>query len=567
VTNATINQLFGQLVARACGRHKETRSNMVSWYEHRPWLPRYDEAMRAAMCTPRTLTELMEQATRDAAERRALSYLDRSVSYAELEQLSNGFACHLQDSGFAPGDRLALHMQSLPEFVVAAYGTWKAGGIVVPVNPMYRARELSYLLADSGATVLVHSGAGSSNNDAGALDNSAVSRAAEGTQVRLIRTAEDVAQLAGDAAHRLPRRPVIGVDDVALIAYTSGTSARPKGVTNTHGNIGYNAQRLTASLALPPGSVMFGLAPLFHMTGIVGLAVAAVSIGANLVLIGRFHPSAALAAIERHQPDYMVGPPTAYRALTQHPEVRPEHFTSFRVLYSGGAPLPAAFAEEFRARFGHSLRNGYGLTETSGGCVSTPAGVEIPRDPRSGLLSVGVPVPGAVVAVLDEAGEPLPPGEQGEIAVRGPMVVPGYWNRPEEDATAFCNDWFRSGDVGYMNRDGWVFVIDRKKDIINASGFKVMPGEVEEVLYAHAAVREAAVVGVPDTYRGETVRAFVSVDPSVPVTAAELIEHCRERLAAYKCPRVVEFLDELPKNASGKILRRTLRSGRTGQVS
>ncbi|TYR51061.1 class I adenylate-forming enzyme family protein, partial [Streptomyces parvus] len=257
---------------------------------------------------------------------------------------------------------------------------------------------------------------------------------------------------------------------------------------------------------------------------------------------------------------YTVGPSTAFMALAAHPDVTPDHFSSFRVISSGGAPLPPALVEKFRAGFGPYIRNGYGLTECTAPCASVPPEHEAPVDPVSGTLSVGVPGPDTVVRILDEEGREVPFGEQGEIAVRGPQVVSGYWNLPEATAAAFPDGELRTGDIGFMDAAGWLYVVDRKKDMINASGFKVWPREVEDVLYTHPAVREAAVVGVPDAYRGETVRAYVSLRPGASVEPGELAAFCEERLAAYKYPREVEILTELPKTASGKILRRELRS-------
>lgn len=242
-----------------------------------------------------------------------------------------------------------------------------------------------------------------------------------------------------------------------------------------------------------------------------------------------------------------------------HPEVTRDHFASFRTMSSGGAPLPPALVEKFRTGFGPYVHNGYGLTECTAPCASVPPGREAPVDKVSGTLAVGVPGPDTVVRIIGEDGRDLPFGEPGEIAVRGPQVVPGYWRRPDATAEGFPDGELRTGDIGFMDRDGWLYVVDRKKDMINASGFKVWPREVEDVLYGHPAVREAAVVGVPDAYRGESVKAYVSLRPGASAEPAELAAYCEERLAAYKYPRTVEILAELPKTTSGKILRRELR--------
>ena len=247
-------------------------------------------------------------------------------------------------------------------------------------------------------------------------------------------------------------------------------------------------------------------------------------------------------------------------ALAAHPDATPDHFSSFRHISSGGAPLPPALVERFRVGFGPYIRNGYGLTECTAPCASVPPAREAPVDPASGTLAVGVPGPDTVVRVVDEQGAEVPFGEQGEILVRGPQVVPGYWRLPEATAETFPDGELRTGDIGFMDAEGWLYVVDRKKDMINASGFKVWPREVEDVLYTHPAVREAAVVGVPDKYRGETVKAYISLRPGAEGDPDALAAYCKERLAAYKYPRQVEILPDLPKTASGKILRRELRS-------
>ncbi|MCK1823077.1 AMP-binding protein, partial [Streptomyces sp. XM83C] len=348
--------------------------------------------------------------------------------------------------------------------------------------------------------------------------------------------------------------------DIALISYTSGTSGTPKGATNTHANIMYNAERQRTGLALPDPPVCFALAPLFHITGMVCQFGACLNSAGTLVLAHRFEAGVVLDAFAEHRPHYTVGPSTAFMALAAHPSCTREHFASFVTISSGGAPLPPALVERFRAGFGPYIRNGYGLTECTAPCASVPPHLEAPVDPDSGTLAVGLPGPDTVVRIVDDEGREVPFGEHGEIVVSGPQVVPGYWRRPDATAATFPGGELRTGDIGFMDEQGWLYVVDRKKDMINASGFKVWPREVEDVLHTHPAVREAAVVGVPDGYRGETVKAYISLRPGTEADPAQLAAWCKERLAAYKYPRQVEILPELPKTASGKILRRELRS-------
>ncbi|MFI5048071.1 MAG: long-chain fatty acid--CoA ligase [Acidimicrobiia bacterium] len=548
----------------------------ASWYASRPWVSEYDEAMLEPVeGLPDSPLELFRASADRHGERVALAYFDGRLTYAELDRLSDGVAGYLADHGFQRGDRLALILQNVPQFVIALLGAWKAGGIVVPVNPMLRERELLHIFGDAGVRAVVCAARAWSEYVGGVADAAGIEirlttdehelqtrddpRVLATTDAGPVEGADDLLTVARDAAPRAAINGSFAIDDVALISYTSGTTGLPKGAMNTHGNLVVGAALLSRRRTLPDPATIFGLAPLFHITGMVCQVVATIDIGARLALTYRFEPGVVLDALSEHRPDYMVGPSTAYIALMSRPEVTHDHFASFATLYSGGAPLPPAVVDEYRERFGHYIHNGYGLTESTAGCIVVPGACEAPIDPGSGTLSIGVPVPGVDVRILDDEGAEVPPGESGEIAVRGPMVVAGYWNQPEATAGAMPDGELRTGDIGFMDERGWVYVVDRKKDMIIASGYKVWPREVEDVLYTHPAVREAAVVGVPDSYRGETVKAFVSLRPGSDASAEELIGFCRERLAAYKYPRMVEVIDELPKTATGKILRRELR--------
>jgi long-chain acyl-CoA synthetase len=305
--------------------------------------------------------------------------------------------------------------------------------------------------------------------------------------------------------------------------------------------------------------VIMGIAPFFHITGLAANVCLCLLCGAPLVMAGRFEAAATLRLVEQHGATFMVGAVTAYTALLNDPAFPSTNLAALRVTASGGAPVAPAIAERWEAASGRPLQNCYGLTETTALVLLTPVGAPARTDASSGALSAGIPVSGTVVEIHDDEGRALPPGEIGELVVEGPQVIAGYWQQPEETARALPNGRLRTGDVGFMDADGWFYIVDRSKDLIVASGYKVWPREVEDILLEHEAVREAAVVGVPDGYRGETVKAYVSLVPGCAATAAELIEFCKERMAAFKYPRVIEVLDELPKTASGKILRRELR--------
>ncbi|MEV7974764.1 AMP-binding protein [Streptomyces sp. NPDC086519] len=552
-----------------------TQSQTESGYAAQPWLALLDDAQRGPVEPPASLVHALRTAVAEAPDRTCLAYFDARLSFREVDELSDSVAGYLAGRGLERGDRVAVVLQNSPHFVLALLGAWKAGATVVPVNPMYKSGEVAHVLRDAEVAALVCSQR---------AWESYLRETAAGSPVRIVLTASELDFQTRDDARvlnfeRLPQaadaEDLVAVarqggkapegrdpepSGIALISYTSGTSGAPKGATNLHSNIMYNAERQRTGLALPDAPVYYALAPLFHITGMVCQLCACLTSTGTLVLTYRFEPGLVLEAFAEHRPQYTVGPSTAFMALAAHPDVTPEHFASFVNISSGGAPLPPALVERFRAGFGPYIRNGYGLTECTAPCASVPPKLEAPVDPVSGTLAVGVPGPDTVVRVIDDQGREVPFGEQGEIAVRGPQVVPGYWRRPEATAETFPDGELRTGDIGFMDPQGWLYVVDRKKDMINASGFKVWPREVEDVLYTHPAVREAAVVGVPDGYRGETVKAYISLRPGAATDPDDLALYCKERLAAYKYPRQVEILPDLPKTASGKILRRELRS-------
>jgi len=544
-------------------------------YADKPWVALLNDAQRGPVDPADSLVHALRAVVADTPERTALAYFDGRLSYRELDELSDSVAGHLAARGLEHGDRVAILLQNSPHFVLALLGAWKAGAIVLPVNPMYKSGEVAHVLRDGEVAALICSDRAwesylrdtaadspvrivltgceldfQTRNDARVLSFERLPQAAD---------ADDLVTVAR-AGHKAPQGRDLGPSDIALISYTSGTSGTPKGATNTHGNIMYNAERQRTGLALPEAPVYYAMAPLFHITGMVCQLGACLNSAGTLVLTYRFEAGVVLDAFAEHRPQYTVGPSTAFMALAAHPAVSPDHFASFVNISSGGAPVPPALVEKFRAGFGPYIRNGYGLTECTAPCASVPPGLEAPVDPASGTLAVGLPGPETVVRIVDDQGAEVPFGEQGEILVRGPQVVPGYWRRPEATAETFPDGELRTGDIGFMDPQGWLYVVDRKKDMINASGFKVWPREVEDVLYTHPAVREAAVVGVPDGYRGETVKAYISLRPGSTADPEDFAAYCKARLAAYKYPRQVEILPDLPKTASGKILRRELRS-------
>ncbi|POX43112.1 acyl-CoA synthetase [Streptomyces sp. Ru73] len=550
----------------------------MSAYRERPWLARYAEGTPADI-TPEHPTLL--HAFRASAERspgtEAIRYFDGVLTLADLDDASDALALALAERGFAPGDRLALYVQNDPAFVIGLLAAWKAGGAAVAVNPMNKARELTYLLTDSGASALlcldelyesVAKGVvgGGTTQVATVVTCSPLDwqtrddpRLFDGVRRNRPRGTLDLRTLVGQYAGRAPAPATPAPGDIAVLTYTSGTTGEPKGALNTHGTMLFNACTYREWMRLTSEDSILGVAPLFHITGLIGHLALALLLPCPLVLAHRFHPGVVLDALREHRPTFTVGAITVFISLAGAPDATREDFASLRVVYSGGAPIAPAVNEQFEKATGRYIHNIYGLTETNSPSHAVPLGAQAPVDPESGALSVGVPVFNTVVRILDEEGAEVPVGEIGEIATSGPQVVPGYWNKPEATAAALPGGELRTGDVGFMDADGWFYLVDRKKDMINAAGYKVWPREVEDVLYGHPAVREAAVVGVPDAYRGESVKAFVSLKRGETVTEEELIGYCREQMAAYKYPRSISFLDDLPKTATGKILRRELR--------
>ena len=549
----------------------------MSIYDDKPWLARYAPGQPAEIAVEYASAVAMFRATLERhPDGDAIRYFDGRITFRELDRLTDAFAAGLAGTGFAKGDRVALYLQNVPQFVIAQLGTWKAGGIAVSINPMNRERELELLLKDSGARVLV---------SLQGLYRDVASKVVAGTDVQTVITTSELeyqtrddtrvfagieriscegtvdlagllTRFAGRAAPAVTLRP----EDVAFLTYTSGTTGPPKGAITTHRNVVFNAQTYRDWIGIGPQDVVLGVAPLFHITGLVGHIAISLLSGAPLVLMYRLDPALTIGTVQAERATFTIGSITVFIALMNVPDADRHALASLTKVYSGGAPVPPSTVKAFQAAFGQYIHNAYGLTETTSPSHAVPLGARAPVDQASGALSVGVPVYNTVVRIVGDDGTDLPPGEIGELVTTGPQVVAGYWNKPEETAAALPEGSLHTGDVGYMDEQGWFYIVDRKKDQINVGGYKVWPREVEDVLYEHEAVREAAVVGVADPYRGETVKAFVSLRAGQSVTDAELIAFAKERMAAYKYPRQIEFLDEIPKTVTGKLLRRELRA-------
>lgn len=523
-----------------------------------------------------TVLDLFRARVAEDPEATALHYFGRDLTRAEIDRLSDEVARGLRHLGLWQGDRLAISLQNTPAFVLCLLAAWKLGAIVVPVNPMLRGPELSHLLADCEPQVFV------CHPDMAAVVDEV--RDATGLEVAVLWSLPG--DLAGDLpgpwpeeqpsssggvtfeelldrAREVTRAGVERVDprpdDVALLTYTSGTTGPSKGAMSTHANLTYQAVVSAQWFGLGAEDRMLTTAPFFHITGL-GLHLAvALGNGIPMVLTYRFEPGTVLALLDRYRPTFTIGAITAFIALADRAEPGAEAMRRMSICFSGGAPVAQSVVDRYERDFGVYIHNIYGLTESTSACIAVPRGQRAPVDQASGALAIGVPLPGTHVTVVGDDGAEVPPGTAGELVVRGPSVGAGYWNRRDETTNAFRPAGLHTGDVAVMDEQGWVFIVDRKKDLLVVSGYKVWPREVEDALYLHPAVREAAVVGRPDDYQGESVLAFVALRSGRSVTAEDLQAHCRRNLAAYKCPRTIEFLDDLPKTATGKILRRELR--------
>ena len=483
------------------------------------------------MATMNLSSLLVDSATRHA-DRLAVRLDADVLTYGQLDDLSARLAGALTRSGLQAGDRVGLMLPNSLAWPVAYYGVLRAGGTVVPINPLLKSRELTHYLVDSGASVLITAGDQQPDVDVAVLE---LDRFRE-----LLANQEPLIEV-------VARAP----DDTAVILYTSGTTGRPKGAELTHDNLTRNATvTATTLIGLGPEDVVLGCLPLFHSFGQTCALNASVRSGASLTLLPRFDAGRALDLMARDAVTVFAGVPTMYSALLHHPGAADADVRSLRLCVSGGAALPVEVLSGFEATFGTVILEGYGLSETSPvACFNHPD-----RSRRPG--SIGTPIEGVEMRLVDEVGDVAPAGEVGEIAIRGHNVMKGYWGQPEATAAVMADGWYRTGDLGRRDADGNYYVVDRKKDLIIRGGFNVYPREVEEVLYEHPAVAAVAVVAIPDDRLGEEVGAAVVRKAGTDVTEDELRAFVKAGLAAYKYPRLIWFVDALPMTPTGKIMRR-----------
>ncbi len=479
----------------------------------------------------------------------AALYTGGQLTYGELDVLSDRLAASLQAGGIGPGDPVALQLPNIPQFLISYFGILKAGGVVVPLNVLLKAQEVAFHLDDSAAKMLITwegvlGEAAKGAEAAGVGEIYAVGHAGDQGQAvpfeRLLATPAD--------GFRLASRDQT---DTAVIVYTSGTTGRPKGAELSHMQLYMNADIPGRLFDVQSDDIVITVLPLFHVFGLSSIMDVCVRFGCTMSLIPRFDPAAVLEAIQRDRATIFEGVPAMFISLLSYPELDRYDVSSLRIAISGGASIPAPVLDAFEKRFGVLILEGYGLTETA----STTT-FNISASERR-AYSVGKPIWGTQTEVWDDNGHALPPGKEnvGEVVTRGLHVMKGYLNSPEATAAVFTDGWFHTGDLGYFDEDGFLFIVGRIKELIIRGGYNVYPAEIEDVLHGHPAVAEAAVVGIPHERLGEEVMAVVALRPGAALTAPELIAYCKERIAAYKYPRVVEFREALPRNTLGKILK------------
>ncbi len=516
----------------------------------------------------------------------SIHYQGRNFTYSELDDLSSRFASALVSLGVKHGDRVGIFLPNAPQFVFAFFGTLKAGAIVVSNNPLYKERELEHQLNDSGAVVIVASNDVVKGNDL----YESLERCRKRTRLRNVITTSLTdylpglkRSLSGLAGIRRVIRPntlnfvtllkssapmatfadVDPLEDVAVLQYTGGTTGVSKGAMLTHYNLYSNAARTANYLPLTPKDVSLAVLPLFHIYGLTTAMNAPFFAASQTVLLPSFHVSQVMKTIQQRKVTSFCGVPSMYIAIINNPKVRDFDLRSVRVCVSGGSALPLEVRKWFIALTGGKLVEGYGLSETSPITHCNPlteGGV------KDGSMGIPYPETDAMIMDLDDPYKVLPTGSVGELAVKGPQVMKGYWNNGTETAKVIHDGWFLTGDIARMDEDGYFYIVDRKKDMVDVGGFKVYPRDVEEVLFEHPGIKEAAVIGVPDGFSGEAVKAFVvKRDEAASLTEKDVIDFCAARLVKFKVPKKVEFIPELPKTLVGKVLRRKLKENTAQQ--
>ncbi|MDQ6599872.1 long-chain fatty acid--CoA ligase [Bacillus salipaludis] len=546
----------------------------------KPWLKHYPEEIPATLeYSTEPVQQYLINAAKNYPDKIAIHFMGKEMTYKKLYEESLVFAGYLQDLGISKGDRVAIMLPNTPQSIVAYYAILMAGGIVVQTNPLYTERELEYQMKDSGAVAIItldilypRVSSVQSRTDLKHIFVTAIKDYLPFPKKLVYPYIQKkqygiVVNVKHEGSTHLLKEIIKGQpkelkefdfnfeEDLALLQYTGGTTGFPKGVMLTHKNLVSNTSMCQAWLykCKPGEESVLGILPFFHVYGMTAVLILSVMQAQKMILLPKFDVVTTLKTIDKMRPTLFPGAPTIYIGLLNHPDLKKYNLSSIKACISGSAPLPVEVQQKFEDVTGGKLVEGYGLTESS---PVTHSNFLWDRPKVKG--SIGVPYPDTDAAIFSMEGERLPVGEIGEIAVKGPQVMKGYWNRPEDTEQTLRDGWLLTGDLGYMDDQGYFYVVDRKKDMIIAGGFNIYPREIEEVLYEHPDVQEAVAAGIPDPYRGETVKAYVVLKDGSTVTEDELNQFTRKYLAAYKVPRIYEFRKELPKTAVGKILRRTL---------
>lgn len=543
----------------------KTLSNFKRWKGgvslEKVWLKHYPNHIPKEIKVPdKSLPEMLKDSIEKFGDKTALYFYGKEISYKELGTLSDSFTSALQDEGVKKGDRVAIMLPNSPQYVISYYGILQAGGIVTQVNPMLVSKELEYILNDSGAeTIVIYEPLLPVLNQV--IDNTSVKRV---IKVNLEgRESRDSLAVDFQSILKKENKPPRMVDfdpfnDVAVLQYTGGTTGRSKGAMLTHRNL---LAVVIQTYEFFKDSFEMGkdrfltVIPLFHVYGMSSCMNLSIYTGAMNILLPKFEIEEVLQTIKEVKPTSFPGVPTMYIALLNHPKSSEYGLDSIRICNSGSAPMPKEIMREFEEKVGAKVLEGFGLSESSPTTHCNPSF----STRKPGSVGIGMPSTDYKIVDLEDGEKELPPGETGEIIIKGPQVMKGYWNMPEETEKTLRNGWLYTGDIAYMDEEGYLYIVDRKKDLIIASGFNVYPRDVEEIIYQHPAIQEAVVVGVPDPYRGETVKAVIVLREGKELTEDEFIAYCRDNMSAYKVPRIVEFRKELPKTSVGKILRRTIR--------
>ncbi|MBD3376871.1 long-chain-fatty-acid--CoA ligase [candidate division KSB1 bacterium] len=501
----------------------------------------------------KSLASFLVESAQHVPERTAVRFMGYDTPFAELEDASNRLASSLQNLGVGPGKHVALYCINSPFFMASYFAILKTGATVVPINLLLHPKEVAFLIKDSGASVLIYH----------SVTDKAVQAIAQNLDsvehfIAIGDTEISQAKSYSALLNKGDRAPVLvepqSEEDVAALLYTGGTTGLPKGAMLTHKNLISNVRSVIEALHLGQQHDTFiTVLPMFHSFGATVGFLAPVAAASTVVALPQFQPEATCKTIQDENATIFLGVPTMYAMMVNLPTDKNYDLTSLRYGVSGGAPMPMSVLEKFEARYHVTIYEGYGPTECSPVVSVNPIGG------KRKLGTVGVPIPGVEIRVLDENGQEVPAGEVGEVCVRGDNVMKGYWNQSEETEKVFWGDWIRTGDLGKMDDEGYCTLIDRAKDLIIVHGINVYPRQVEDVLYQHPAVAEAAVIGIADEYHGEMVKAFVALREGQTAEPRELIQYCRQHLGKFEIPRRIEILDSLPKSGAGKILRRKLR--------